>query len=841
MPQISKESESAFAQVEGLSSATASRRLEEEGYNELPKPRFYRLQHLILDVLREPMVFLLVACGGVYYFIGDKQEALLLLGFILMIVGITVRQQRKADRALEALREYASPRALVLRDGVQKRIHARELVRSDILFLNEGDRVAADGLLISRKYLAIDEALLTGESCPVLKDPLRSNRIFTGTTVVGGQGIIKVTETGASTEFGKIGISISSHQKQTTRLETQTRKAVRIIAVIATMICVLVVIVYGITRQDWINGLLAGLTLAMAILPNELPAVLTIFLALGAWRISQRRVLTRNMPAIEDLGSATVLCVDKTGTLTLNRMALHQLYCDDEFLDLFATENLRIPESFHEVLEFGLLATRENTHDPMDHALWEAGTRLLNGTEHLHNSWSLEKEYPLSSELLSISQAWKPRGSSEYVVGAKGAPESILDLCHLDALTEKRALQAAAGMAEQGLRVIGVAKARVRDLPLPNSQHDFEFSFVGFLGLMDPIRPGVPEAVSECRSAGVRVIMITGDHPATARSIGKKIGLQSPDRVVSGAELNRMSQTVVSAITKEVNVFSRMVPEQKLRLVKSLRANGEIVAMTGDGVNDVPALKNANIGIAMGARGTDVAREASSLVLLDDDFGSIVEAIRMGRRVFNNLQTAVIYLVAIHVPIAGISVLPVFFELPLVLLPIHIAFLHLIIEPASSIVFEAEPAGPQVMHTPPRRPGESLFGKMVFISSLFQGGTILIAMVITYFVSDYFEFPEEKIRAASCTVLIVANLGLILLQNCFQEKLRVRGRYQQNKSLGFVLLGSLALLGAVLYIPSFRAAFRFSELHFFELIICIIVGILSVLVLRQNHRRSETA
>lgn len=822
---------------DGLSHTEAMRRQEIEGLNELPTTQPKRLRNFIVEMLRDPMVFLLIACGLIYLMLGDPQEAIMLLGFLGIIIGITLYQERKAEHALEALRDLSSTRALVIRQGIRQRIPGKEVVRGDLVIIHEGDRVPADGILLTGENIGIDESLLTGESEPAEKEsrrPLQSSDLersilYAGTTVVRGQGIIQVQAIGLKTELGKIGKSIQTSRNEPTALELETRGLVRTFTWIAASLCILVIIVYGLTRGSWLHGFLAGLTLAMAILPNELPAVLTIFLALGAWRISKRRVLTRKMSAVENLGAATVLCVDKTGTLTLNRMSIQKLFAQGQILDLAEVTHTPLPEKFHETLEFGILASRQDPFDPMEQAFINTGSVYLKGTEHLHSEWVLEKEYPLTPELLSISQAWNPKPKEEVVIGAKGAPEAIMDLCHMNAHRAEELTQTVQTMTHDGLRVLGVAKAKSKPASLPGKQHDFDFEFVGLVGLADPIRREVPQAISECKTAGIRVIMITGDHPNTARSIAQKIGLQNSDRVITGSELNKMPDSELSNRIKDVSVFSRMVPEQKLRLVKALKDNGEIVAMTGDGVNDAPALKSAHIGIAMGGRGTDVARESAALVLLDDDFGSIVEAIRTGRRVFSNLRSALVYLLAVHVPIAGLSVVPVLLKLPLVLLPIHIAFLHLIIEPACSIAFEAEPVSTSAMLHPPRNPKEPLFTRKIFIPSLIQGGSVLVALLVIYTVSIFRGQGERDGRALAFTSLIVSNLALILTSRNSTHSLRDKLSLARNNVIKSIFAGTITLLALVLYVPPLQRLFQFSTLHFIDLVICLTVGLLSVL------------
>jgi Ca2+-transporting ATPase len=561
----------------------------------------------------------------------------------------------------------------------------------------------------------------------------------------------------------------------------------------------------------------------MAILPNELPAVLAIFLALGAWRLSQKRVLTRRTPAIEALGAATVLCVDKTGTLTHNRMSVKRLWVAGAEHDLVDRRGEAIPEHFHEILEFGVLAGEQDPRDPMEQAVVQTASAHLANTEHLHPDWRLKRQYPLSPDLLALSQVWESEIGQHYPVATKGAPEAIVDLCHLSDVARDDIFKQVDLMAHDGLRVLGVAKSTYQKHKLPDKQHDFDFQFVGLVGLQDPIRAEVPQAIAECHAAGIRVIMITGDHLETAKSIAKQINLPDPEALITGEELDRLSDSELMVRVKNVNVCARMVPRQKLRLITALKDAGEIVAMTGDGVNDAPALKSAHIGIAMGKRGTDVARESAALVLLDDDFGSIVEAIKIGRRIYENLQHAMTYLLAVHIPITGISVIPVFFKLPLVLLPIHVAFLHLIIEPACSIAFEAESASKGIMLRPPRKMGENLFSRSLMAPTLFQGFTVLTALIAVFLIALYRDQGEADARTMAFTTLIIANLGLIITNRSATSIFERADT--KNRPFWWILGGSLLMLTAVLTSPSLRDLFRFSQLHMIDIAFCAAAGI----------------
>jgi P-type Ca2+ transporter type 2C len=856
---ISPESNFELApEVQGLSSAAVIALLQQEGYNELPSAQSRNFWSIAWETVRDPIFLLLLGGGIIYWMLGDFQEALILLGFVFFIMGIGLYQEGKTEHALEALRDLSSPRALVIRDGQRQRIAGREVVRGDILVLAEGDRVPVDAIVLSCNNLSTDESLLTGESLAVRKIASETTKlempppggdgspfVYSGTLVVQGQGIARAQRIGAQTEMGKIGKALQKVQPEITPLQREMNQLVSRLFGIALSLCVAIVIIYGATTGDWLKGVLAGITLAMAILPNEFPVVVTIFLALGAWRISQRHVLARKAAAVETLGSATVLCVDKTGTLTLNQMAVQRLFPYDpkaQPYDLGQNPQEPLPEAVHELVEFSILASQRDPFDPMEKAFKQLGDRYLTNTEHLHDDWQLLREYPLSPALLAMSHVWKSADGQQYEIAAKGAPEAITDLCHFTTQQQQKLAVQVSEMASLGLRVLGVAKASLLDAPppflpphpsltpdrLPDRQHDFPFQFIGLVGLSDPVRPTVAAAIQECHTAGVRVVMITGDYPGTAQTIAHQIGLLSPEAVLTGAELEQMSDLELQYCIQNTNIFARAVPEQKLRLVNALQANGEIVAMTGDGVNDAPALKAAQIGIAMGERGTDVARESAALVLLNDDFSSIVQAVKLGRRIFDNLRKAMAYLLAIHIPIAGMSMIPVLFKLPLVLLPVHIAFLHLIIDPACSIVFEAEPSEPNLMKRPPRHPKEPLFGRKTVGLTLLQGLGILAIVLAIYIISLYRGQGELDARTLTFSTLILANLGLILSERS-SSFLSLKVLRSPNAALWWVFGGGLVFLAAVLYVPFLQSLFSFSFLHPIDLAICFVGGMISLL------------
>jgi len=837
---------SSFALSRGLSEADARARLKAEGYNELPRPDRRTPLHIILEVLREPMLALLIGGGVIYLILGDLKEALILLAFATLSIVITVVQETRTERVLEALRDLTSPRALVIRDGARKRIAGREVVRGDVVVLAEGDRVPADAVLIQSHDLQTDESLLTGESIPVRKiagsnvDSSIARRpggddlpyVFSGSLIVRGRGIGEVIATGALSEIGKIGQSLSALETEQPRLQAKTRRLVGVFAVAGGAVSILAVLLYGTLRGGWLDAVLAGIALGMSMLPEELPVVLTVFMAMGAWRISRARVLTRRAAAIEALGSATVLCTDKTGTLTENRMSVVELSLKNgEIFRPRKASGEKMPEDFHGLVRFGLLASEREPFDPMERAFHDLAREQLGETERPPGpQWKLVHTYGLRPGLLAMSQVWQSTDArQEFVIAAKGAPEAIADLCHLSASDVAALTRSMDAMAAEGLRVLGVARASFAGQTWPDSQHNFSFKFLGLIGLADPLRPSVPDAVSECRSAGIKVIMITGDYPTTARAIARQAGFDTED-FVTGTEVEQLTNGELAVRVRTATVFARIMPEQKLRIVNALKANGEIVAMTGDGVNDAPSLKAAHIGIAMGGRGTDVAREASSIVLLDDDFGSIVKSVRLGRRIYDNLRKAMGFIFAVHVPIAGLALLPLLFGLPILFGPVHIAFLEMVIDPVCSLVFEAETEEEDVMRRRPRTPDEPLFSAPLIAWGLLQGAFAFALVAAIFVVAFKREMPEEEVRALAFFSLVLAIVGLIFVNRSFSASL-VTALRRPNPVLSLVLLAVTTILSVTLLWPFARGLFRFGPLHLDDLALTLGAGVLVLVFL----------
>lgn len=800
----------------GLTKSEAESRLLSDGPNVLPSSKPKNVVQRFISVVREPMLTLLVAAGLINFLVSEPLDAAVLMLTVFIVVGISLYQSSRTEKALEALRDLSSPRALVVRDGVEARIAGKDVVRGDLVILSEGDRVSADGRLISVSNLSVDESMLTGESLSLYKNV--DDPVFSGTLIVTGYGRAVIENTGAKTELGKIGTALQSIEIERTHLQHEVDRLVRVIYIGALIAAASVVIIYGVTRNDWVEGSLAGIAASMALIPEEFPVVLTLFLAIGAWRMSQKGVIARRAAVIETLGSATVICVDKTGTITMNQMAVHELRIDGELLVLNGDP---IPEIYHELTQTALLACPIKPFDPMDKAFHAIAS--------YDESLELVREYPITGAFMAMSNVWQT--GNGYLAASKGAPEAIASLCHLDERQVAAIIKDVDDATARGFRVLGVAKAIFDGkTQIPESPKDLAFTYLGLVHLHDPVRPGVPEAVADCARAGVRTVMITGDYPGTALSVAKEVGLNFQAGVITGLELGEISDFDLAKRIKDVSIFARMVPEQKLRLIRALKLDGEVVGMTGDGVNDAPALRAADIGIAMGGRGTDVAREAASLVITDDDFTSIASGIRQGRGIFANLQKAMSYIIAVHVPIFGMALIPVFVtKWPLVLLPAQIAFLELIIDPASSIVFESEQADPEIMNRKPRNVNAKIFDKHSLGFSIAQGFGVLVVVLSVYLWALKSGKSDDLVRTLSFGTLMLGNISLVLVNRSHHLSVFQTFRKRKNKTIKWVLGGGIGMLILLVNVPIMREAFNLAHLDLSQWVLVLVAGFGSVL------------
>jgi len=801
------------ASPSGLTTALARQRLAEVGPNELPGADRRTRWQLVFDVVREPMLLLLLVATGLYVVFGDVAEAAALGVSVLVIIAITLVQERRTERALDALRELASPRARALRDGAWSDLNARELVPGDVVHVGEGDRVPADAVLRAGTSLTVDESMLTGESVPVMRTPDAAAdalgrpgesgaAVFAGTLVGSGNATALVVRTGPTTEMGRIGAALNRVELVRAPLQHEVANVVRRIAVIAIALSLALVVIHLAARHGWLESILAGITLAMSLLPEELPLVLTVFLALGAWRMTRHRVLVRRAAAIETLGAITVLCVDKTGTLTVNRMAIRHIATGVSH-DISPAAS-QLPESAHETIEYGLLACPRQTTDAMDRAFAHLAHRALGATEHVHPKWDWMREYPLSPGLLAVTHVWRDDGA-RTVVATTGAPEAIIDLCHLDANAAELWRGRAEAMALRGLRVLGVARAIHAGGAIPSNPHDYAFEIIGLVGLADPLRTETADTIATCHAAGVRVVMITGDHPMTALAIAREAGLGC-DQAITGAELEAVGDDELAQRLQRIDVIARATPAHKLRIIEALRANGEVVGMTGDGVNDAPALKAADVGIAMG-RGTDVAREAAALVILDDSLAAIVAAIRTGRTIYDNLRKVASFLLSVHIPIAGLALLPPLLGWPLMLAPVHVVLLELVIDPTCAIVFELEPAAADVMRRRPRGRGEHLFkaSRVAFAVALGVAG--LVGPIAAIAAARFAGLADPAMRTVGFVSLIGEVLALVVAS---RGEFQRWGQPEHNSPARWMMVAVIGVVIATVGVPALRSLFGFS-------------------------------
>lgn len=832
----------------GLNSVEAFKRLKIDGYNELPSHNKRGFLRILFEIIRQPMFALLIGGGVVYFLLGDRTEALFLLLFACLSIAITIVQESRSEKVLEALRNLASPRAVVVRDGNRVTIAGREVVMGDILVITEGDRVAADATLFSAHDLLLDESLLTGESLAVRKlaqlgstNESVNNRlaivpggedspyIFAGSLVVRGTGLALVHATGVRSEMGKIGHALSDIDSQQPHLQKQMSGLVRNFTIVGAFAGILAVVLYGVLRGSWLEAMLSGIALGMSLLPEEFPLVMAVFMAMGAWRISKVRVLTRHASAIESLGATTVLCTDKTGTLTENKMSLVAIQTHNE--TWLEANRSKISTEIQTVLQIALMACSHPPTDPMDIALHQLAqskdsTNITNFDNH-----KLIRAYGLRPDCFAVANVLTDSNGNAAAY-AKGALETIATLCRVTDKQLSTIQTQAQKLALNGIRVLAVAQANIEAAQLntmPETLPEFLFEYIGLVGFADPLRANVPAAVAECRAAGVRVVMITGDYPSTAIAIAQQAGIDFK-RALTGDNIEKMTDEQLKAALKVTSVFARIRPNQKLRLVQLLKSQGEIVAMTGDGVNDAPAIKAADIGIAMGGRGTDVAREASHIVLLDDDFGSIVNTIRLGRRIYDNLRKAIEYIIAVHIPIAGLAILPLLFGLPLILTPIHIAFLEMIIDPACSVVFEAEAEENNVMQRPPRNPKTPLVERKRVIWAIAQGLLVLTILAIILMIATRMKLAEADMRTLIFTSLVLMNMGLILVNRSYSASL-LTAIVRPNRSLWFLLSGVSALLATVVIWPPARQLLHFGQFYWHLFAISIIASLIAMYVL----------
>lgn len=779
-----------LAEQRPLSDDQVRERRKRFGPNVLvPQKREFALMWIVRFFM-DPMVLLLLVAGGTYFSLGDRFDAFVAIGALAPIFLVTSVLERRSERALEALKKLTLPTARVRRGLHDTVVDARDVVPGDFMLVQEGDVFVADALLVSGTPLIVDESMLTGESQPVVKEP-GTGELYAGTALRSGRGEAIVTATGAATRYGRIGKLMSEMHISATPIERVIRRLVSRMGVAVIALSAVVVIIERGHGALWPAAIIAGVSLAMAAIPEELPMVYTLYLALGAWRLSRQRALVRRLASVETLGSANVICVDKTGTLTYGR------------LEVAATWTKPL-QTLNTVLEAAVFSCERDPFDPLDRAVIRFAAANGIDTRDLQSRSPLVN-YPFDAAHRRITQVWAQERGVRIAV--KGAVETILPLCRLTSEECAAILENNERFAAEGMRVIAVAGA-VRD-KTPGDRVDAEsgLQFLGLLAFSDPIREDVPRAIEDCARAGIAVIMITGDHPATAQATARKLGLAA-ERALTGADLDGMYDSELIAALADVRVFARIQPEQKLRIVKALHARGDIVAMTGDGTNDALALREADIGVAMGQRGTEVARNAADLILLDDDFSTIVAAIAGGRRIFRNLRRAFRYLNAFHAPLILSAVLIPFFGVPLLLLPIHLVWLELIVHPTSALVYENDPAGAHDLMTeaPRGRTGDLLRGKD-WIRPILLGVGLTIGCLAVYVFDMRSGLSVEVARGMALATMLIGQMLLVLTERSTRIPLWKQS-FTDNRVLLPILAGTLAMMLAMLYIPAFALAFK---------------------------------
>ena len=795
------------ANMAGLTAGEAKRLQEQYGRNELTPQKKEGFFKKVLHIIAEPMFLLLLVAATIYFVLGEPRDGLIMLVFVIGIISIDVIQEWKTDKTLNALKDLSAPHITVIRGGMEQTIASADLVPGDIIMICEGVKIPADGVVVKCADLCVDESSLTGEAEGVWKvteenagptgDYWRKDYCYAGTLVTQGTATVRVDKIGAATEYGKIGQNVASAPQEDTPLQKQTGKLVKTCAAIAGILFVLVGVFTWLNIPDHelmdrlVESILSGVTLAMAMIPEEFPVILTVFLSMGAWRLAKKHSLVRKLPSVETLGAVSVLCVDKTGTITMNQMSVQELWVasGDE-------------QSMVETMGLGC---ETDTYDPMEKAMLSCCEARGITRNHLFEESDFLTEYAFTNELKMMGHVW--HHDREILIAAKGSPERIFTVCELTEEQRAQAERKNLELSGQGLRVIAIAIAKpASEAEIPASITDCRLTLLGLVGLADPPRESVKADIAVCNQAGIRVVMITGDNGITASAIARRIGLPHGDDIITGDMLNTMGDEELREAVKTVSIFSRVVPEHKMRIVKAFKENGEIVAMTGDGVNDAPALKYADIGIAMGKRGSEVSREAADLILMDDNFTTIVETVKDGRRIYDNIRKAVGYVFTIHTPIAFASLLAPFLGIApgaLLLLPLHVVLLEVLIDPTCSIVLERQPAENDIMERRPRDPKAKLLTAGVLSKSILQGLAVFAAAFGAY-LTVLASSPENApvARSMGLSIIMLANLFLVQVNSSDHDSvLRSARRLAKDGVMWAVNVGTLALLGVILYTP----------------------------------------
>ncbi len=812
--------------ITGLNAAQVEAARKQYGANHQVTPHARAWWRILFEMLKEPMLLLLIAVTIIYLFLGEYGEAYFMLAAIIIVSGISFYQDNRSRRALEALEKINQPRSKVIRDSRMISIPTRDIVIGDMLLVAEGDTINADGKIVRSNDFSVNESMLTGEAYSVFKSAgAKDDMVYSGTLVVSGLAICEVVQTGKQTKIGQIGESISGIREEATPLQRQIEKFIKGMAIAGIIVFLLVWLVNYWESRSLTDSLLKGLTLAMSVLPEEIPVAFTTFMALGSWRLMQLGIIVKKIRIVETLGSATVICLDKTGTITQNQMSLravyacasHSLYENDKGYD----------ETGGLVIQYAMWASEPVPFDPMEKALHKAYESSVLHDE--RSEYTMLHEYPLEGTPPMMTHLFENQ-AGKRIVAAKGAPEAIIAVSRLTEAESTAMLQQVNALAEKGYRVLGVASSSFEDNNFPATQQQLPFQLLGFVAFYDPPKPNIRSVLEQFYQAGIAVKIITGDNEVTTRAIAQQAGLKNAGSSMSGAQLLQLTQTGMQEKLMNINIFTRMFPEAKLAAVNALKNNRQIVAMTGDGVNDAPALKAAHIGIAMGNKGTEIAKQAAALILSNDDLLGMVDAIAIGRRIYTNIKKAVQYIISIHIPIILTVSLPLFlgWVYPAIFTPVHVIFLELIMGPTCSVVYENEPMEQNAMHVPPRPFTATFLSLNEMAISIIQGLVITAGVLFMYRHGVQNGYDESGVRSLVFTTLVLANIFLTLCNRSFYYSLLSEMR-NRNPLMVYIISATILLLMVMLYLPPVATFFKLIPLSPVELLICSAAAAVSVL------------
>lgn len=824
--------------TQGLTDQQVQESRARHGHNKTDQKKESGFLIAAKNLFKEPMFLLLLAASAIYFISGKTGDGIFMLVAIVLVATISFYQESRSRNAIDALRKLTQPNSKVIRNGKEVEIPIEEIVVGDYMMVEEGRSVPADGVILQSNDFSVNEAIITGESLPVTKNQEENNHVYQGTTVMGGLAICKVEAIGNQTRLGKIGKSLEQIEEEDTPLQLQIGNFVKKMALIGVVIFLIVWVINFYTSRDFLDSLLKSLTLAMSILPEEIPVAFTTFMALGAWRLMKLGIIVKQTKTVETLGSATVICVDKTGTITENKMTLAKLYVHSNRKTITPSEV--IGEQERQLIRLAMWSSEPIPFDPMEVALHEAYARQAAIDE--RTLYKLIFEYPLEGRPPMMTHIFENE-SGHRIIAAKGAPEALINVSELSEAEKSEVEKVSLQFSAEGYRVLGVGMTEFSGNGFHSTQQQYQFQFVGLVAFHDPPKENIKSVLGSFYDAGIRVKMITGDHAATAITIGEQVGFRGIDKNLRGEDLMNMSEAELEECVIHTDVFTRMFPEAKLRIINALKANGEIVAMTGDGVNDGPALKAAHIGISMGKKGSEIARQASSLILVEDDLSKMVDAIAIGRKIYTNLKKAIQYIISIHIPIILVVFLPLALGwiYPSIFSPIHIIFLELIMGPTCSIIYENEPLEKNVMLQKPRPFTSTFFNFRELITSIIQGLVITIGTLFIYQYAVQTGSNEAVTRTMVFTVLISANVFLTLVNRSFYYSVITTASYRNNL-VPVIIFITISITGLLLYVAPFTKFFEFQKLSWIELVISISVGFLSVIwfeVIKWQHRRKE--